>query len=145
MVYLDLAPMISSLRTTPSDFEMDRGWLTHFPSRHSFKFDPDGNVRLHASCACVQFSVRQEQGRELSEAFKGWHANYWRPIEVNREFASHFRRPTFVQRLLRRMFARIRQITLDPSLGEGASEIHAMHARVPAGARSERSPLLEVP
>ncbi len=45
MAYLDVSPMIVALRTSPSDFEMKRGWLRHFPSRHEFKFDSEGNVR----------------------------------------------------------------------------------------------------
>src|SRR5437763_5450610 len=42
MAYLDVNPMIASLRARPDDFEMDRGWLQHTPSRHSFKFDEAG-------------------------------------------------------------------------------------------------------
>jgi hypothetical protein len=49
MTYLDVSPVIVSLRTNPSDFEMKRGWLRHFPSQHEFKFDGEGNVRLYAS------------------------------------------------------------------------------------------------
>lgn len=118
MAYLDLSPMIVALRTSPTDFEMDRSWLTHFPSRHSFKFDREGNVSLHARCNCAFLSIRREEGRELWNVFQEWHANYWRPIEINREFASHFRRSGFAQRLLRRLMARIRRIVLDPTLDQ---------------------------
>jgi len=104
--------MIIALRTNPSDFEMKRGWLHHFPSRHEFKFDREGNVRLHAYCNCAMLSVRREQGRELWETFQLWHASYWRPVEINREFASHFRKPGAVQRLLRRFIASIRRPVL---------------------------------
>ena len=65
MAYLDVSPMIIALRTSPSDFEMKRGWLRHFPSRHEFKFDREGNVRLHARCDCAMLAVRREQGLEL--------------------------------------------------------------------------------
>jgi hypothetical protein len=112
MTYLDVSPMIVALRTNPSDFEMKRGWLHHFPSRHEFKFDREGSVRLHAYCNCAMLSVRREQGRELWETFQLWHASYWRPVEINREFASHFRKPSAVQRLLRRFIASIRRPVL---------------------------------
>ena len=116
MAYLELSPMIVALRDRPADFEFDRGWLTHFPSKHSFKFDPQGNVRLHARCDCAFLSVRPEQGQELWVAYKDWRASYWRPLEINREFAGHFRRPNVFQRILRRFLGKIRWLLLDPSL-----------------------------
>jgi len=109
MTYLDVSPMIVALRTNPSDFEMKRGWLRHFPSRHEFRFDGEGNVRLHASCDCAMLAVRHAQGRELSDSFQLWHASYWRPLEINKEFASHFRQPNAVTRLFRKLVAMIRR------------------------------------
>ncbi len=47
MTYLDVSPVIVALRIDRSEFEMKRGWLRHFPSRHEFKFD-EGKVRLYA-------------------------------------------------------------------------------------------------
>src|SRR5258708_22656653 len=107
MAYLGLRPMIMAWRTSPADFEMDRDWLRHFPSRHSFKFDREGNVTLLARCDCAFLSIRREDSQELRAVFEEWHANHWRPIEINREFASHFRRVGFARRLLRRLMARI--------------------------------------
>jgi hypothetical protein len=54
-------------------------------------------------------AVRHAQGRELSESFQLWHASYWRPLEINKEFASHFRQPNAVTRLFRKLVAMIRR------------------------------------
>ena len=128
MAYLELSPVIAALRETPADFQIDRGWLTHFPSRHSFRFDRQGNVRLRAHCACAFLSVRPEEGQELWKAFVDWRANYWRAIEINREFAGHFRRPNFAQRALRRIVAKLRFILLDPSLAHDCADLPHMDA-----------------
>jgi len=112
MAYLDVSPMIVALRTSPSDFEMKRGWLRHFPSRHEFKFDSEGNVRLHARCDCAMLAVRREQGLQLWQTFQQWHVSYWRPLEINKEFASHFRKPNPLTRALRNMIAKIRRAAL---------------------------------
>jgi hypothetical protein len=112
MAYLDVSPMIVALRTSPSDFEMKRGWLRHFPSRHEFKFDSEGNVRLHARCDCAMLAVRREQGLELWETYQRWCASYWRPLEINEEFASHFRKPNPLIRALRNLVAKIRRPVL---------------------------------
>ncbi len=122
MTYLDVSPMITALRRSPSDFEMQRGWLHHFPSRHAFKFDREGNVRLHAHCDCAMLSVRQEQSRELWQAYQDWHVSYWRPVEINREFASHFREPNALRRLLRRITAGMRRRFLRRAEGQSAAE-----------------------
>ena len=112
MAYLDVSPMTVALRTSPSDFEMKRGWLRHFPSRHEFKFDSEGNVRLHARCDCAMLAVRREQGLELWQTFQAWQVRYWRPLEINKEFASHFRKPNPLTRALRNMIAKIRRAVL---------------------------------
>jgi hypothetical protein len=112
MAYLDVSPMIVALRTSPGDFEMNRGWLRHFPSRHEFKFDSEGNVRLHAGCDCAMLAVRREQGLELWQTFQQWHVSYWRPLEINKEFASHFRTPNPLTRAFRNMIAKIRRAVL---------------------------------
>jgi hypothetical protein len=71
--------------------------------------------------------VRHEQEKELHEAFQQWHVAYWRPLEINKEFASHFRRPSALQRLYRRLMSRLRRALIQdgvPELGEAArSEI----------------------
>ena len=54
MTYLDVTPMIIALRTSPSDFEMKRGWLHHFPSRHEFKFDRDSSLPVAKRILDVQ-------------------------------------------------------------------------------------------
>jgi hypothetical protein len=100
MTYLDVSPMMTSLRTMPEDFEIKDGWLHHIPSRHDFKFDPDGNVALRAQCDCAQLAVRTEQGRELAAAYHQWDTHYWRPLMINREFASHFQRSALRQFLI---------------------------------------------
>ena len=112
MTYLDVNPMIVALRTNPNDFELKRGWLHHFPSHHAFKFDAKGNVRIHAACDCAMLSVRPEQSRELWETYQQWHLLYWRPGEINREFASHFRQPNPIRRVFRRLLARLRHPVL---------------------------------
>jgi hypothetical protein len=109
MSFLDVGPIIGALRTRPADFEMDQGWLLHFPSRHRFQVDEDGTVRIDARCDCALLHVKHEQGRELWNAFQTWHAAYWRPTEINREFAWHFRPPTIWQRFYRGLRVKLRQ------------------------------------
>jgi hypothetical protein len=109
MSFLDVGPMIAALRTRPADFEMDGSWLHHFPSRHRFKIDREGNVGLDACCDCAILHVRREQGRELWNAFQIWHSAYWRPIEINKEFAHHFRSPNGWQRLYRSLRVKVRR------------------------------------
>jgi hypothetical protein len=87
---LDVAPMISALQFQPSDFEYAHGWLRHVPSRHRFQFDGMGRVTIDAHCGCAALPVKSEQARELYSAFKIWRQAYWRPVEINREFAAHF-------------------------------------------------------
>ena len=133
MAYLELSPMIAALRDRPTDFEVDRGWLTHFPSRHSFNFDRLGDVTIRAHCDCAYLSVRPEQGHELWTAFQDWRVNYWRPIEINREFAAHFRRPNFLQRALRGLLAKARRVLLDPTLDQEPTNVVADRAAVVNG------------
>jgi hypothetical protein len=117
MTYLEISPTITALRDRPMDFGVDRGWLAHYPSRHSFKFE--GNVTLHARCDCAHLSIRPEQGQELWMAFQDSGTNYWRPIEINREFAAHFHHhPNLLQRILRRVLMKLRWVLLDPTLDQ---------------------------
>lgn len=99
--HLDVAPMISALRFQPSDFEYAHGWLNHVPSRHRFQFDRKGRVTIDALCGCATLSVNPEQTDELHSMFKTWRQNYWQPLEINREFASHFAEPNAWVRLFR--------------------------------------------
>jgi hypothetical protein len=122
MNYLDVSPMIVSLRTRPDDFEINRGWLHHVPSRHRFKFDSEGNVRLDARCDCSLLAVKRQQGQELWIAYQEWRAAYWRPVEINKEFASHFRPPNIWQRLYRRVISRIRRAILANPMEEAPAQ-----------------------
>ena len=100
MAYLDVSPMTAALRTTPEMFEMDHGWLHHLPSRHRFSFGPKGDVELSAQCDCSLLAIRPDQEVALAVAFNEWRRSYWRAIEINREFAAHFARPSAFRRLL---------------------------------------------
>ena len=98
MSYLDVAPLISALRNTPEEFEFSGGWLCHVRSWHSFRVDPEDRVEIRAACDCVLLSVRPEQERQFAGSFREWQNAYWRPLQINREFASHFgRRPLLLQ------------------------------------------------
>ncbi len=98
---LDVSPMISALRFQPTDFEFSHGQLLHVPSRHRFHFDRKGNVRIEADCGCAGMAVRKGQAADLFSTFNAWRESYWRQVEVDREFASHFRAPNAWVRLLR--------------------------------------------
>jgi hypothetical protein len=101
--YLDAAPMISALQFQPTDFDFRRGQLRHIPSRHEFLFDRSGRVWIGARCGCAGSSISKEQSEQLFTAFKTWREFYWRPLEIDREFASHFRAPSAWVRLFRDM------------------------------------------
>jgi hypothetical protein len=98
---LDVSPMISALRFHPTDFEYAHGRLRHVPSRHQFQFNRKGNVTIQADCDCASVAVRQEQEGQLFTAYNAWRENCWRPLQINREFASHFRKPNAWIRLFR--------------------------------------------
>jgi hypothetical protein len=143
--FLDVQPMIEALRTRPMDFEWDRGWLHHLPSNHWFKVDEEGDIRIDAHCDCAILRVRRDQGRKLWNAFQTWEAAYWRPIEINGEFARHFGPPNWLQRLYRgsrfmlRRALRYRKIrpsfvttSLDNPLGQGQSPLRTSNNLDPA-------------
>ena len=48
MAYLDVAPMVVALRTTPEDFKLNNGWLRHRPSR---SFPTAGSGSAHNATA----------------------------------------------------------------------------------------------
>lgn len=100
MAYLDVSPMTVALRTAPEQFEVSHGWLHHIPSRHDFVFDGDGRVQIRARCDCTMLAVKSEQEGELYGAYRDWHASYWHPLQINREFASHFAPPSALRRML---------------------------------------------
>ncbi|MGH6990594.1 MAG: hypothetical protein ACREFD_14940 [Stellaceae bacterium] len=109
MAYLDVSPMIDALRTAPEEFEMDDGWLHHLRSRHGFKFNAAGSVRIRANCDCALLRVKHDQAPELHASYRQWQANYWRPLEINREFASHFAARSPARRLLIAMAGRLQR------------------------------------
>jgi hypothetical protein len=103
MAYLDVSPMIGALRESPSDFDLSDGRLRHMPSGHRLVFDPfGGNARIDAFCACTTLQISRPQSQELQMAFRQWKQDYWRAVEINREFAGHFR-PGFVHRVCVRL------------------------------------------
>lgn len=93
MTYLDLAPAITALRARPEEFEFTNDTLLHPRSRHRFRFDSEGDVQIDALCDCYLLRARPEQAKAFHAAYREWHASYWRPLEINREFASHFGPP----------------------------------------------------
>jgi hypothetical protein len=98
MAYLDVSPMIGALRECPSDFDMSRGHLRHMPSGHKVVFDAfGGSARIDAQCECATLRISREQSVELLAAFRAWKQDYWRMVEINREFAGHFQ-PSFLHR-----------------------------------------------
>jgi hypothetical protein len=124
MNYLDVSPLVTALRTSPDTFEFTGGSLHHIPSRHRFKFDSNGGVRLHAQCSCSFLSIRKEQEMGLYEAFQQWRASYWRPIEINREFASHFDPPPAWRRFLIELTARLHRFLLRQQTRAHADKEH---------------------
>ena len=112
MAYLDVGPMIHALRASPEHFEFTNGSLHHIPSRHKFQFDWEGRVRVEARCDCAFLAVNTGQESAICEAFSEWRMNYWRPIEINREFASHFERPSWFRQSLIDLTARLHRALL---------------------------------
>ena len=129
MSYLDVSPMVTALRSSPETFEFTGGSLHHIPSRHRFKFSDRGNVRLDAQCNCSFLTIRKEQEAGLYEAFQEWRASYWRPIEINREFAAHFAPPPPWRRFLIDLTARLHRFLLRQP---GSAHAHKEHVAVPA-------------
>jgi len=108
-MYLELAPAITALRTRPEEFEFSHDTLHHLPSRHRFRFQSEDDVRIEALCDCSLLRARPEQAKVFHSAYRDWHASYWRPLQINREFASHFEPPPLWRRaaiwLLRALIA----------------------------------------
>jgi hypothetical protein len=113
MAHLDVSPVLTALRTAPEEFELVRGCLYHRPSAHSFLLDPNGNVRLAANCNCASLAVRHEDGLELWRRFQAWQTDYWTPLTINREFASHFRPRSAVRQTLINLVERLHRALVD--------------------------------
>ena len=109
MTYLELAPAITALRSRPEEFEFSNKTLHHLASRHRFRFLGDDEVEIYAACDCSTLRASPEQARAFHTAYREWHSSYWRPLEINREFASHFALPVWWRRaaiwLLRRLLS----------------------------------------
>src|SRR5258708_24312903 len=90
MAYLELSPAIAALRARPEEFEFSNNTLHHLGSRHRFRFLSEDSVEIHADCGCAILKASQEQTKVFHAAYRDWHASYWQPLEINREFASHF-------------------------------------------------------
>jgi hypothetical protein len=90
MAYLELSPAIAALRARPEEFEFSNDTLHHLGSRHRFRFLSEDSVEIHADCGCAILKASQEQTKVFHAAYREWHASYWQPLEINREFASHF-------------------------------------------------------
>jgi len=95
MTYLELAPAITALRSWPEEFEFSDDTLHHLASRHRFRFLSDHEVEIYAACDCSTLRASPEQTRAFHTAYREWHSSYWRPLEINREFASHFAPPVW--------------------------------------------------
>ena len=39
------------------------------------------------------------QAKAFHAAYRDWHVSYWRPLEINREFAAHFAAPSLWRQL----------------------------------------------
>lgn len=91
MAHLDVSPMIRALQYAPQEFDLTAGWLNHGRSGHSFRFDANDNVEVSAACNCAMLAPTTEHGHDLAKAFREWERDYWRPLQINREFASHFK------------------------------------------------------
>jgi hypothetical protein len=109
MTYLELAPAITAIRSRPEEFEFANDTLHHARSRHRFRFVSEDDMQIHADCDCSFLRASREQTRVFHAAYQEWHASYWRPLQINREFASHFAPPPVWRRvaiwLLRRLLS----------------------------------------
>jgi hypothetical protein len=121
MPYLDINPMITGLRTTPDEFELVDGWLNHTRSSHSFRFDRNDEVELRAACNCTLLAIRPEQRRELEKCFREWESSYWRPLQINCEFASHFLRKPGLRQIMIVLTGRLHRWLLRPQRVRGAA------------------------
>ncbi|WP_181699076.1 hypothetical protein [Chthonobacter albigriseus] len=91
---LDIRPAMKALAKRPGEFEWFEGSLRHIPSDHRFTFRDDGSVLLSADCACATLAISKDQAAEFRAAAETWTRDYWRPVSINRHFASHFVRPS---------------------------------------------------
>ena len=128
MICLELAPAITAIRSRPEEFEFSNDTLHHLRSRHSFRFRSDDDMEIHAACDCAFLRATPEQTRAFHAAYREWHASYWRPLEINREFAAHFAPPPLWRRLA---IGLLRRLLSWPEPAK-ASQLHAALPLQPA-------------
>jgi len=128
MVYLDLGPAITAIRARPEEFEFSGNTLHHPRSRHSFDFLSDGDVRVRADCDCSTLQTSSEQSKVFQAAYREWHTTYWRALEINREFASHFEPPGLWRRLGVRLLTYLlsRPSSTSPASMKSALPLHSI-------------------
>ncbi len=128
MSYLDVSPLMSALRAAPDEFELSAGWLNHIGSSHSFRFGPGDQVEINADCSCSLLAIKPEQLPELSRCFRDWEREYWRPLMINREFASHFAPRSLLRRVLIALAGRLhRWLLRQPRAPQGIGRVAPTH------------------
>jgi hypothetical protein len=120
MSYLDVSPMIAALRAGPDQFELVDGWLHHTPSWHKFRFGPNDELEIRAACDCAALAIKPEQKPALVSCFREWERNYWRPLQINREFASHFAGSKAARRPMISLVGRLYKWLLERERGRSA-------------------------
>jgi hypothetical protein len=111
---LDLTPLMTAMRNRPSEFEMQEPWLRHRPSGHSFLIQSGVLIRIEARCGCAELRAEPSQAAEFGRVLDAWIFGYWRPLqigraaerraaEINRQFTAHFRPPSQLARVARRL------------------------------------------
>lgn len=128
MAYLDVSPLISALRTDPEVFEFSNGYLRHVPSRHRFQFDQALGAVVNAECACAFLEIAKDQQPALCEAFQDWRVNYWRPLEINREFAGHFRARSWLRQRLIKLTASLLRVLVTDHRHSATAKAHLLPA-----------------
>jgi hypothetical protein len=128
MAYLNVSPMISALQDYPETFAFQSGELYHLPSRHRFLFDSQQHVTVDANCGCSFLRVSAEQEGALYNAYQQWRTNYWRAIEINREFEAHFAPPSLFRSWLIRFTGWLHRSAMTGS----QPKRHKSYAAVPA-------------
>ncbi|MEJ2374096.1 MAG: hypothetical protein P8Y71_01375 [Pseudolabrys sp.] len=58
-------------------------------------------------------AVKSEQESQLYETYREWESSYWRPLQINREFASHFQPRSRFRRLLIDRVGRLHRLLLE--------------------------------
>src|ERR1700716_4119716 len=109
--YLALAPAISATRSRPEQIEFSNNILHHPEQWAQVPLRQRRRLALDAACDCSRLRALPEQARAFHTADREWRASYWQPLQINREFASHFAPPALWRRraiwLLRGLLSRL--------------------------------------